>query len=717
MRITYKVVILHVGVLLVFALSILGYGYALERSSVAEWEEAEVEDNVLRVYYAWEVQVEALSTIVGDWAPWDDLYSFVSHPEDPIFIEKNLTDSAMANLRVDGVIIVDQLGNQVFNKRIDLDTKKEVAEEAALVQMLQNMIVANGQTLGDEQNLRGYISYDKNPVMFSLQAILTSEKNAPRIGYLLFYRHVDEKFVQQLNVHTRVRVHGMVGEGSQEKLIQDIAVRETRTDGNIETAILLKDIYGEHSFAIVAVTPRNIHQAANEQMKKLLAMMIAGICGSAGMAMLLLNRMIHQRILLVDQFMAGFVSSSGEALRLRLSGNDELSRMAATMNMMLDRIDETVRKNNKLYKVMHRELNDRLMAEEKLRYQYAHDSLTDLYNRTYFDQTIANILDRQVQAVGVICCDVDGLKLINDTLGHGQGDEVLRNVAQILRQVLPETAVACRIGGDEFVVLLEGAVEAQVEAIAEELRVQIEKSDLEMGNLGYALSVAIGYSFITGEMTAKGIRDAVKQADDNMYRQKLSRESSNRHAIILGMMEMLKVRDFITEGHSQRLQERVTVLGRRIGLAETKISDLVLLAQFHDIGKVGISDQILFKSGKLNDEEWQEMKRHSEIGYRIAQSLPELAPISDLILKHHERWDGTGYPLNLSGDSIPIEDRILAIADSYDAMTNDRPYRAAMTVESAIVELRRHAGTQFDPCLVKMFIEIIEEEEENVVRN
>jgi HD-GYP domain-containing protein (c-di-GMP phosphodiesterase class II) len=148
-------------------------------------------------------------------------------------------------------------------------------------------------------------------------------------------------------------------------------------------------------------------------------------------------------------------------------------------------------------------------------------------------------------------------------------------------------------------------------------------------------------------------------------------------------------------------------LALAVGLPESTLPDLRLLGRFHDIGKVGIPDNILFKPGRLTDGEYEIMKRHSEIGYRIAQSSADLAPIADWILKHQEWWNGEGYPLGLKGEEIPLPSRLLAVVDAYDAMTNDRPYRKAMTHEQAIVELERCAGTQFAPDLVGIFKSII----------
>jgi len=169
----------------------------------------------------------------------------------------------------------------------------------------------------------------------------------------------------------------------------------------------------------------------------------------------------------------------------------------------------------------------------------------------------------------------------------------------------------------------------------------------------------------------------------------------------------MEARDFVTQGHSDRLQQLVLPLARSCGLPEDTINDLLLLARFHDLGKVGISDSILNKPGKLSESEFREMRKHSEIGHRIAHSVPELAPIAELILKHHEWWNGLGYPLGLAGEAIPLPCRILAIADAFDAMTSDRPYRDAMSRDAAVQELRDSAGSQFDPDLVEQFIDIL----------
>lgn len=194
-------------------------------------------------------------------------------------------------------------------------------------------------------------------------------------------------------------------------------------------------------------------------------------------------------------------------------------------------------------------------------------------------------------------------------------------------------------------------------------------------------------------------------------REKLLRSQSTRSGLVNTMMTLLEARDFITEGHAERLELLVSSLAERMAFSSNQLDAMRLFAKFHDIGKVGISDAILFKPGPLTAEERAEMRRHSEIGYRIALASSDLVYIAEWILRHHEWWDGSGYPIGLSGTAIPIECRILSIADAFDAMTSDRPYRKAMSVEQAVVELRKFAGIQFDPELLASFCELLQQQD------
>ena len=355
-----------------------------------------------------------------------------------------------------------------------------------------------------------------------------------------------------------------------------------------------------------------------------------------------------------------------------------------------------------------RDISQRKHYEEQLRYLSLHDKLTGLYNRNYFEEEIRRIENSRFASTGLLMCDVDGLKLVNDTLGHDAGDKLLISVARVIEKCFRADDVVARVGGDEFSIIMLRSSDTAVEAACQRVREAVDKYN--SSNPDIPISLSIG--FAVRNAPSLSMHEVFQAADNNMYREKLHRRQSARSAIVKTLMKALQARDFLTEGHAVRIQELVVILGENIGLPAHRITDLRLLAEFHDIGKVGISDNILFKPGPLNQEETFEMQRHPEIGHRIALSAPDLVPIADWILKHHEWWNGKGYPLGLEGEEIPMECRLLAIADAYDAMTSDRPYRKAMSKDEAISELIRCAGIQFDPYLVDLFIEIINKEED-----
>jgi len=353
-----------------------------------------------------------------------------------------------------------------------------------------------------------------------------------------------------------------------------------------------------------------------------------------------------------------------------------------------------------VYMVSARDVTERKYIEEKMHYLSYHDMLTGLYNRTFFEEEMARRDKCGESSVGLIIFDLDGLKLVNDSFGHEQGDDLLVRTAELVRDCFAETDLVARIGGDEIAVLMRETNLTLMEAAVEKVYAAV--TALHKNPQRIPISLSAGFAFRSDKTVS--MRELFREADNKMYRGKLHRSQSTRSAIVQTVMRLLEARDFITEGHADRLQEMLIRLARAAGLPESRMTDLRLLAQFHDIGKVGIPDRILLKPGSLEPDEVIEMRRHCEIGHRIAQSSPDLLPVADWVLKHQEWWNGEGYPLGLAGERIPIECRILSIADAYDAMTSDRPYRKAISHTAAIEELRRCAGTQFDPSLVELFI-------------
>ncbi|NMA55308.1 MAG: diguanylate cyclase [Firmicutes bacterium] len=350
------------------------------------------------------------------------------------------------------------------------------------------------------------------------------------------------------------------------------------------------------------------------------------------------------------------------------------------------------------------DITERKMREEKLEYLSWHDALTGLFNRAWFEQQLEK-LDSNSFPITVLTADLDGLKLVNDTMGHHHGDKLLKTCANILQGSIRAGDLVARIGGDEFAAILTKTEEKAAKAVIKRIRLALADHNEQNPQLPLSLSIGVATSY-----KHEPILETFKKADGHMLGNKLHRSIRKKSQLVHALSAALAERDYTTKLHAERLQDLCPRLGQRVGLSEREQANLALLAKVHDLGKVGVPDSILFKRGPLTAEEREIMEQHPEKGYRIAGSSPEIAHIARYVLCHHERWDGKGYPLGLKGEEIPLKCRILALADAYDAMTSDRPYRKAMSRQEALAEIKRCAGTQFDPRLAKEFIRMIKEE-------
>ncbi len=346
-----------------------------------------------------------------------------------------------------------------------------------------------------------------------------------------------------------------------------------------------------------------------------------------------------------------------------------------------------------------RDISKEKEQREKIDFIIAHDSMTGLYNRWYMEETLKHYEQVPRAACALIMGDLNGLKLVNDAFGHNEGDSFIRKVAAILRRSCKPNDVVCRWGGDEFLILMPDATTEEAERTID----QILAHCVEESSERLHLSIALGYALKTGEKD--DIQKVLREAEHWTYRRKLMIEKSFRSSVINALLSTLAAKSEETEEHAERLQNYCGKIGRILGVSAKELDELSLFAMLHDIGKVGINDAILQKPGALTKDEWLEMRKHPEIGYRIAQNNIDLAPISEYILAHHERWNGTGYPRGLSGEEIPLAARILAVVDAYDAMTSERVYSKARSKEEAAAEILRNAGTQFDPRIARVFVE------------
>ena len=340
----------------------------------------------------------------------------------------------------------------------------------------------------------------------------------------------------------------------------------------------------------------------------------------------------------------------------------------------------------------------RKTQELKLLYQSRYDDLTGLYNRRYFVEQLTNFDYAFDGTVSVIVADVNGLTLTNDAFGVAVGDTLLKSFADILQDECLSANIIARIGGDDFAVVFHGESSDNIEQIVQNIKTrcgQVRLNDI-------TLSVSLGWA--EKKVPSEKLSSTLKTAEIFMNRHKLTETSSARGETIQTIINTLHEKNKREEEHSQRVSILSCALGEALGLDYQHQLELKTMGLLHDIGKIAIDDTILNKSGKLTSEEYDEIKRHPEIGYRILSSVNDMAVMAEHVLAHHERWDGKGYPKGLKGLEIPYLSRIICVVDSYDAMTRDRAYRKAMTVDYALKELKDNAGIQFDPEIVSVFL-------------
>jgi len=388
-----------------------------------------------------------------------------------------------------------------------------------------------------------------------------------------------------------------------------------------------------------------------------------------------------------------------------------LATVAMLTNLLIAGAEQRARGENErirsLWKLRHAELED--IASR--------DDLTQLQNRRFFYDHLQQQLGQAIarkRPLSVIMIDVDDLKAVNDEFGHQIGDTVLRSFARVLNTLVDETAITARLGGDEFAAILPGADRRQADRLAWHLWSTLsEEPIVETEHASIFLGVSVGTSGYP--WGGNDLEEIIHWADTKLYANKLERKGFKQPkdyqkdsrlvgAVVDVLSTALDVRDRMTHRHARRAARMAAFLAREMKLSEHDVLEVEYAAALHDIGKIGVADEILRKAEPLNNEEWREMRKHSELGYQILNGIDFLKDAAEIVYSHHEWFDGTGYPRGLAGDEIPLGARIFAVVDAFDAMTSRRPYRDAMPREAALMEIARSAGAQFDPTVVEAFL-------------
>lgn len=365
------------------------------------------------------------------------------------------------------------------------------------------------------------------------------------------------------------------------------------------------------------------------------------------------------------------------------------------------------------------------------------DGLTGLYNHRFFHDTLKQKIiscEKNGTSISMIFIDIDYFKNYNDLYGHQSGDKVLRIIGDLLKNSAGKNDIVARYGGEEFAILLPDTSEKEAIVTAEKTRKNVEETyfEGEENQPNGKITVSIGISVYPDK--AKNDMELIKSADDALYRAKffnknrietytsildeLKRDIDEKHidlvTSIKTLISVINAKDRYTYGHVERVVFYCRLLASKLKLSEEDKKNFIYGAYMHDIGKINISKDVLLKKMPLTKDEWEILKQHSADGVEIIKPVKSLNNLIPLILHHHERYDGKGYPENLEGEDIPYLARALTVVDSFDAMTSNRPYNKRKTYLEAIEELKKCSGTQFDPEIAAAFIEVIKEKKDNL---
>jgi len=362
-----------------------------------------------------------------------------------------------------------------------------------------------------------------------------------------------------------------------------------------------------------------------------------------------------------------------------------------------------VYKNNQIdeLQAVGNDVTDKKLAEAKIKYLTEHDTLTGLHNRLYFDRQLKRFENEEVHNLSIIIGDINGLKMVNDAFGHKMGDQMLIEVSKVLMAIFEKADdVISRLSGDEFAIITQTRnIPAKIDAI--------QAACQKLTQFPFVVDISLGYS-IRKKMT-QSLDSIFREADHQMYRNKLRRTKKIKMNMIESLKSQLEAKSLETSMHSERMTILAEKIGKFLKLNVAVIEELMLATSMHDIGMVSVDKRIILKTGKLTQEEYKEIMKHSEIGYHLLVATPSLAGIGEYVLAHHENYDGSGYPQGLKGLEIPLLSRIIAIIDGYEAMTHDRPYRKTLSHEAAINDLMAQSGKKYDPNLVLAFITCLKE--------
>lgn len=354
--------------------------------------------------------------------------------------------------------------------------------------------------------------------------------------------------------------------------------------------------------------------------------------------------------------------------------------------------------------VIFRDVTEKKEKRAVIEYNSFHDSLTGLYNRRFFEEELVRLDTERNLPLSVIIGDVDGLKLTNDIFGHEAGDELIKKVSEIFRKVCRADDIIARWGGDEFAILLPQTEKKDAQKLTERIKDNFSKEKIKSIQGNVSLGVATKYQ------PEENIEVIIASAEDNMYMKKTLNRGKKKEDAFNIILDKLYGEYPAEAEHARKTSEICKKIARKMNMPDAEINMVSKAAYLHDIGKVALDKEVASKNEYVVDDTYKEMKMHPVVGYRILNAFEHTIDLANIVMGHHERWDGSGYPQGLKGKETPILSRIIAVGERFDDMTTEKDYRAAISINEALDEMKRNVGTHYDPEVVAALEKVIIDE-------
>lgn len=684
MNVKHKTLMILIVSVLVSVISTYAISYLICTNYIQQKESNDVKQGFGIVNSIINKEIANTKSRVTDYAHWDDTYEFLKG-NNPRYINSNFSENTLAILNVNFMTYINSQGANIFKKTYDLrDDEIEELNKDINDELNKFTKLSNYENINDIRS--GFLFSSGKLFIITCSPITTTDEKSEGNGVLIIGRAIDNSFLNYVKDISKLNLQFFDNENKQSYInnkilkINDDSIEITKTPSSIQAIKVLKDINGMDSINCSIILERSDYENGIYYFKIFSLVFFALMISILIIDYLIANKYVIKRIKVLQNLMEEIADFPKTDSIIKVNGKDEIAELAISTNKVLLQLDT---------------------AYKEISFLSYSDKLTGLKNRAFIEMKLKEMDNKENVNYWIILGDLNGLKLTNDTFGRAEGDKLLCAIADILKSICSDDEIIARWGGDAFIILVINKDNQYISSIIDKIKAACYK----VKGFPFQLSIALGSA--EKNDSCPNAEAVMNLAEERMYRNKLLEKKSSRGSTIISLERTLYEKHSETEEHTIRIKNLSTLLGKKLGLAQEKIDELELLGMLHDIGKIGITDNILMKPDKLTSDEWEIMKSHTEVGYRIATSTPELAHIAHEILCHHERFDGAGYPQGLKGNEIPLLSRIINIVDSFDVMTHSRCYKQAMSLDEAIEELKSCSGKQFDPFIVDVFITLL----------